>query len=81
MKYIAVTRIIHGKQMIYRYNGDPKNDEIVSDRTGRMPFRWVGEMLKRNGKEWRVAVVRNDLDIVGSARAVPIHHVFLTDKF
>lgn len=81
MKQIVVSRLSRGKQMIYRYNGDPRSDEVVSDRTGRVPLSWVGEMLRRNGKEWQVAVIRNDLDMVGSARAVPIHRVFLTDKF
>jgi hypothetical protein len=70
-----------GSQTIYRYNGDPKDDEVESDRTGAAPLCWVGEMLRRNGKQWRVAVIRNDLDMLGSARSVLIHRVFLTDKF
>jgi hypothetical protein len=81
MKHIIVKGLSRGKQMIYRYNGDPRNDEIVSDRTGRVPLSWAGEMLRRNGKEWLVAVIRYDLDMVGSALAVPIHRIFLTDKF
>ena len=70
-----------GKQMIYRYNGDPSSDEFVSDTTGRMPLSWIGEMLHRKGKDWRVAFIHYDLDMVGSARAVAIHRIFLTDKF
>jgi hypothetical protein len=70
-----------GKQIVYRYNGDPRHDEVLSDRTGEMPFNWVGETLRRNGKKWRVAVINNDFDMTASARAVPIHRVFLTDKF
>jgi hypothetical protein len=81
MKHNIITGMSRGKQMIYRYNGDPSSDEVVSDRTGRMPLCWVGEMLRRNGKEWLVACIRYDLDMVRSARAVPIHRIFLTDKF
>ena len=81
MKHTVITGMIRGKQTIYRYNGNPGSDEVVSDRTGRMPLRWVGEMLRRNGKEWLVAAIRYDLDMVGSARAVAIHRVFLTDNF
>jgi hypothetical protein len=82
MKHPLVKGMVRGNQTVYRYNGDPSNDEVVSDRKGELPFCWVGEMLKRNGKQWRVAVIRNDLDVVGSSsRAVLIHRVFLTDKF
>lgn len=70
-----------GKQIIYRYNGDPKDDETVSDSVGKIPLSRVGEMLRRNGKQWRVAVVRDDFNMTSSKTAVPIHRVFLTDKF
>ena len=70
-----------GKQIIYRFNGDPRHDEVISDRLGEVIFRRVGEILKKNGKEWRVAIVRNDFDMSASRTAVPIHRVFLTDKF
>jgi selenocysteine lyase/cysteine desulfurase len=69
------------KQIVYRFNGDPKDDEIVADRNGTMPFRKVGEILARNGKRWRVAVVRDDFNMASSKTAVPVHHVFLTDNF
>jgi|ERR1700677_315018 hypothetical protein len=70
-----------GKQIIYRYNGDPKHDETVSDMLGSMPFRQVGEIVKKNGKEWRVNVVRDDFNMAFSRTAIPIHRVFLTDNF
>lgn len=81
MKHSLVTRLSRGSQTIYRYNGDPSNDEVVSDRKGELPLCWVGEILRRNGKQWQVSIIRNDLDMVGSGRSVPIHRVFLTDKF
>ena len=67
------------KQIVYRHNGDPRYDETVLDKTGAMPFCRVGEILKKNGKRWRVAVVNEDFTMSG-LKAVPIHRVFLTDK-
>ena len=70
----------NGKQVIYRFNGNPKDDEVVLDRMGTMPFRRVGEILTKNGKKWRVTVVRDDFNISAFKKTVPIHRVFLTDK-
>lgn len=81
VKHGVRTKQTRGKQIIYRYNGDPRHDEVVSDRTGEMAFSWVGEMLRRNGKKWKVAVINNDFNMTASARAIPIHRVFLTDRF
>jgi hypothetical protein len=69
-----------GKQIIYRFNGDPKDDEVISDRLGDMIFRRVGEIITKNGKQWKVAIVRNDFNMSASRTAIPIHRVFLTDK-
>jgi hypothetical protein len=74
-------KISFGKQIVYRFNGDPKDDETVSDRTGTLPFRTVGEIITRKGKAWRVTIVRDDLNMSASRTAVSIHHVFLTDNF
>jgi hypothetical protein len=70
-----------GKQIVYRYNGDPKNDVIITDKFGDMPFRRAGQFMRTNGKEWKVAIVRDDFNMTSSRTAVPIHRVFLTDKF
>jgi hypothetical protein len=80
MPKLRAVQQIRGKQIVYRYNGDPKHDETVSDILGSMPFRRVGEIVKKNGKEWRVNVVRDDFNIASSRTAIPIHRVFLTDK-
>ena len=74
------THVSLGKQIIYRFNGDPKDDEIISDRFGTMPLRRIGEVLEKNGKRWRVDVIRDDFDLSASKRAVAIHRVFLTDR-
>ena len=73
-------KVSSGKQIIYRFNGDPKDDETVSDRAGTLPFQRVGDILRKKGKEWRVVIVRDDLNMSASRTAVSIHHVFLTDK-
>jgi hypothetical protein len=69
-----------GKQIIYRFNGDPKDDKIFLDNVGSLPFRRVGEIITKNGKQWRVTIVRNDYNMSASRTAIPIHRVFLTDK-
>jgi hypothetical protein len=80
MKQSGGAKQIRGKQIVYRYNGDPKYDEVVSDVLGSVPFLHVGDLLRKNGKQWKVAVVRDDLDMPGSSTAVTIHRVFLTDR-
>ena len=77
----APTKLTNGKQIVYRFNGDPKYDETVSDSAGSLPFRMVGEIVTKKGKKCRVAIVRDDLNIDASRTAVPIHRVFLTDRF
>ena len=62
------------------YNGDPKYDEIVSDKTGAIPFCRVGEILEKNGRRWRVAVVNEGFTMRGQTM-IPVRRVFLTDKF
>jgi hypothetical protein len=69
------------KQIVYHFNGNPMHDEIVSDRIGGVPFRRVGEIVKIRGKEWLVNVVQNNFDMLASRPAIPIHRVFLTDRF
>jgi hypothetical protein len=68
----------HGKQIVYRYNGDPSTQQTVSDFKGTMVIPAVGAIVNRNGKKWRVCVVNYELDFKGPM-SVPIHHVFLTN--
>jgi hypothetical protein len=74
----AVMKQSHGKQIVYRYNGNSSTEQTVSDRVGSMLTPSVGAILNRNGREWRVVIVRRDLDMRGPM-SVPIHHVFLTN--
>jgi hypothetical protein len=73
-------KLSSGKQIIYRFNGDPKYDETISDTDGILPLRRVGEIIRSSGKDWRVAIVRDDFNMLASRTAIKIHHVFLTDK-
>ena len=68
------------KQIVYRYNGDAKSDEVVNDLVGEFPRHAKGEIVERNGKQWKVIFI-NDEFTVGGPQQVPIHHVFLTDQF
>jgi hypothetical protein len=81
MKRKGIPSVSRKKQTIYRYNGDPQNDEAVADEAGKIAFFWVGEILERKGKRWKVAVLRDDLDMFRSSHAVLIQRVFLTDNF
>lgn len=82
----GISRIVPGrlgvaKQIVYRFNGDPKYDRVISDATGYLPFRRVGDILTKKGKQWRVTIIRNDFNMDASRSAVPIHRVFVTDNF
>ena len=68
------------KQIVYRYNGDAKSDEVVNDLVGEFPRRAKGEIIERNGKQWKVIFINDECTIAGPQQ-VPIHHVFLTDQF
>ena len=66
-----------GKQIVYRYNGNPYTQDVMKDLKGEMPSHLVGEKVNRNGKLWRVDVVRNDSTLKG----IPVQRVFLSNKF
>ncbi len=68
------------KQIVYRYNGDPRGDDVVHDLAGEIPRHAKGEIIERNGKQWKVEFINDEFTIVGP-KHVPIHHVFLTDQF
>jgi hypothetical protein len=66
-----------GKQIVYRFDGDSSTQQTVSDRAGTLLTPLVGAIINRNGTEWRVVGVREELDVKGPM-AVAIHHVYLT---
>lgn len=78
MKSWIVTKQGLGIKTIYRYDGNPKDDEIVVNKVGDIHLCRVGDIIRRNGKRWLVNVVRSDLDIVRSATPSHLHRVFVT---
>lgn len=79
-RFAKPIKVSTGKQIVYRFNGDPRYDERVSDAVGSLPFHSIGEIIFKNAKRWRVMIMRVELDIAASKKGVPIHHIFLTDK-
>ena len=67
------------KQIVYRYNGDSKSDEVVQDLVGEIPRHTRGEIIERKGVQWKVAYINDEFTVAGP-KQVPIHHVFLTDS-
>jgi hypothetical protein len=67
-------------QTVFRYNDDPKNDQVMNDLVGTMPRHIVGDFVNRKGKRWKVAVVIHERTDERSD-TIPLHRVFLTDRF
>ena len=44
-------------QTVFRYNDDPKHDQVMNDLVGTMPQHIVGDFVNRKGKRWKVAVL------------------------
>ena len=64
------------KQIVYRYNADPRTDEIVQDFEGEITVPEKGGLIKRTEKQWKVVSVFKTF-----GKGIPIHTVFLTDNF
>jgi hypothetical protein len=69
-----------GEQIVFRFNGDPKSDETVTDKRGSMRPWCIGDVFHKGGKRWRVEVVRRDLNMDRSKTPVQIQRVYLTDR-
>jgi hypothetical protein len=68
-----------GKQIVYRYNGDPTTEEIDLDMDGDKSVPEQGSFVERNGGRWKVVQVNVEMS-VAEPFEVPIHRVFLTNK-
>jgi hypothetical protein len=66
------------KKLTYRFNGDLRTEETVLDREGALPIYRIGEILKKHGKRWKVAVINHDFFMPGP-RTMPVYRVYLTD--
>jgi hypothetical protein len=68
-----------GKQIVFRYNGDPTTEEIDLDMDGEKSVPEQGSFIDRKGERWKVVQVNVETSIA-EPFAVPIHRVFLTNK-
>lgn len=69
---------IDAKQIVYRYNGDPADEDVIQDLLGELPRHQVGEIIERDGEKWRVVHVGEEFTVAGP-RQVPVHRVFLSN--
>ncbi|MGO8719979.1 MAG: hypothetical protein ACLQMO_12285 [Acidobacteriaceae bacterium] len=65
------------KQIVYRYNGDVSSEEVVVDYDGEFPTPQAGDIVERNGKNWKAVQVMIESSNSG---AIPILRAFLTDQ-
>lgn len=68
------------KQVVFRYNGDAKTDEVEVDHDGEFPVPNRGDVLVRKGKNWRVAAVTTETSVT-DPQQYPVVRVFLGDNF
>jgi len=61
------------KQFVYRYEGDPKTDEVVQDLEGDTPVPQKGAVIPRKGTTWTVVEVLTS----HNPPAIPVYRVFL----
>jgi hypothetical protein len=66
------------KRMTYRFNGNLRTQETVFDSEGLLPMHKIGEILKKNGRQWKVSVINHNLLMTGQG-VMPVYRVYLTD--
>ena len=67
------------KRIVYRYNGDATLELMFHDHSGESPPHTIGEIVHLDEKPWRVVGVDDKSRVEGLD--IPIHRVFLTDRF
>jgi hypothetical protein len=68
------------KQIVFRYNGDSTTEEIDLDMDGDKPVPEQGSFIERRGERWKVVQINVETNVTEPFE-VPIHRVFLTNKF
>jgi len=66
------------EQIVYRYDEDPRSDEMVENIDGVSRFLRAGVNVNRNGKEWKV-VAANQAFSLNEGKAVRVLRVYLRD--
>jgi hypothetical protein len=68
------------KQIVFRYNDDPTSEEIDLDMDGEKTTPEQGGVIERKGMRWKVLQVNVEAN-AAEPFEVPVHRVFLTNKF
>ena len=69
----------HAKQIVFRYNGDPKTEESDLDMDGDKPVPEQGSIIDRRGERWKVVQVNLERS-AAEPFAVPTYRIFLTNE-
>jgi len=67
----------NARQFVYRYDGNANSDEVVEDFDGEVLVPEKGQVIPRNGKNWRVVEVLTE-QTLSNPGAIPVCRVFLT---
>ena len=65
------------RQIVYRFDGNPANDEIVLDHYGEQEIPLQGHIINRKDKQWNVVQVSTERSLDPRGH-IPIHRIFLT---
>lgn len=73
-------RTIAAKDVVFVYNGNERDTETEFDSEGEFPCPVDGSIMKRRGKQWKVArtIVQS---ATSGAKAIQVLRVDLTDRF
>lgn len=66
------------KQLVYRYEGDPKSEETEEDLEGDAAVPSKDAVIARKGKRWRVVAVNKE-QLLARPPAIPVYRIFLTE--
>jgi hypothetical protein len=66
------------REIVYRYNGDPKSEEFEQDLHGVVRIPQKGTVIARKGKRWTVIHVNKEIKMT-AVRTIPVYRVYLTD--
>jgi hypothetical protein len=61
------------KQIVYRYDGNRHDEEVVNDMDGLTTLPMRGSIIERKGKRWQVVAVHEEI----RREQIPICRVFL----
>lgn len=67
------------KQIVHRYNGDVKSEEVEQDLDGEVTLPQKDQFVVRNGRNWKVMHVETQSSLSKSG-PIPVVRVFLTES-